>query len=1090
MHRRRILTAGIALVMLAGTFSGSGVAAAGPEPARHGRTITLITGDQVRLQSDANGQTAVAVQPGAGREHIGFARSAHGDDVFVVPLDAHKALTSGRLDPRLFNVKELERQGFAERGGTVPVIVSYAPGAAARTAAPARAASATRALPSINGAAMKPGADFWNWLSGGNRAFAGIDKVWLDGVSKPTLDASVPQIGAPAAWQAGYTGAGVTVAVVDTGIKADHPDLAGKVVEARDFTDSLPDGGDDVGHGTHVAGIIAGSGAASKGKYKGVAPDAKLLDAKVCLLWGCLDSAIIAGMEWAAPKARVVNMSLGGGGTDGTDPMSQALNNLTAQHGTLFVVSAGNDGQFGRVSSPASADAALAVGSVTKQDATSDFSSRGPRVGDFAVKPDIAAPGSDIASTRAAGTPVGDLDPVDDNYHRLSGTSMAAPHLAGAAALVAQQHAGWTAGQIKPALMSTAKPTADIFDQGAGRVDVARAVTQKVTSTSGSASFGKFLWPHDEPPAAKTVTYRNDGAAPATLDLALTAAGPFTLSATQLTVPANGTASVDVVATVAGTAPGQYGGRLTATADGITVQTAVAAYFEEERFDLTTTLIGRNGPGKFEDAFHMFVNSVTGEAYFGNEFPFDEAGVSRARLPRGRYDVNVFDLANDFADRTLVTRTNIDLAESGAAVTLDARKGKLVTAIVDKPDAKRQFIELGAASGANGTGGVLGMVNQADARFYAVPSGAPVTDHLFGMFFGTMLAAQHPSNDPSGYVYNLAFWERGRIPVDTTYEAPNSTLATVDSRYHAQGARTDWTIRGNVPRYPDFGPGSYLFLIVDQQPPSRRTEYYSAHPDITWSNVYLTSTQESPDVETHRSIRSYRPGRYALSWNRAPIGPAFGSPIQRYGVVRDGKQLHVAVPLFSGSDPNLYTEPSAVVTGTTTLSRDGTVLGTSGQPGAGDFDIPDTPGTYTLRTVADREAPWSVVGTSADVTWTFRDPGASAPARPLPLTVVRAVGEVDGEGRAPSGVTYPLGLVAQRQPGAPGGQLAALKVEASFNDGKAWSAVPTRQIGDGGLAVLQHPAGKGFVSLRITARDNAGNTVTQTVIRAYEIAPR
>src|SRR5205823_11255839 len=138
---------------------------------------------------------------------------------------------------------------------------------------------------------------------------------------------------------------------------------------------------------------------------------------KVCVLDGCSESAIIAGMEWAAPRARVVNMSLGSTtGTDGSDPMSVALNNLTAQYGTLFVAAAGNSGLSLDVSSPASADAALAVASVTKQDAMSDFSTRGPRLGDYAVKPDIAAPGGGIIAARAIGTPVGDIDPIDDNY--------------------------------------------------------------------------------------------------------------------------------------------------------------------------------------------------------------------------------------------------------------------------------------------------------------------------------------------------------------------------------------------------------------------------------------------------------------------------------------------------------------------------------------------------------------------------------------------------------------------------------------------------------------------------------------------------
>src|SRR5581483_4591653 len=115
-------------------------------------------------------------------------------------------------------------------------------------------------------------AAYWNSLTGagtGSRALrAEVGRVWLDGMRKVADDVSTPQIGAPQAWAAGYTGAGVPVGVVDTGIDGTHPDLAGKVVAAKDFT---TDGDllDHVGHGTHVASIITGSGAASGGRYEG-----------------------------------------------------------------------------------------------------------------------------------------------------------------------------------------------------------------------------------------------------------------------------------------------------------------------------------------------------------------------------------------------------------------------------------------------------------------------------------------------------------------------------------------------------------------------------------------------------------------------------------------------------------------------------------------------------------------------------------------------------------------------------------------------------------------------------------------------------
>ena len=153
------------------------------------------------------------------------------------------------------------------------------------------------------------------------------------------------------------------------------------------------------------------------------------------------DSSIIAGMEWAAHSgAKVVSMSLGGDPTDGTDPMSQAVNDLTAETGALFVVAAGNAGAARTVGSPGAAASALTVGAVDRDDNLAEFSSRGPRLGDNGLKPEITAPGVGIVAARAAGTTMG--TPVDDAYTTASGTSMATPHVAGAAAILAQEHPG------------------------------------------------------------------------------------------------------------------------------------------------------------------------------------------------------------------------------------------------------------------------------------------------------------------------------------------------------------------------------------------------------------------------------------------------------------------------------------------------------------------------------------------------------------------------------------------------------------------------------------------------------------------------
>ncbi len=252
----------------------------------------------------------------------------------------------------------------------------------------------------------------------------------------------------------------------------------------------------------------------------------------------------------------MISMSLGGDSpSDGTDPLSQAVNQLTAQTGALFVIAAGNAGSEAAVSAPGAADAALTVAAVDADDQLAYFSSMGPRYGDYGLKPDIAAPGVDILAAKAGGT-------ADSGwYETMSGTSMATPHVAGAAAILAQEHPDWRAGQLKDALMSTARQLdATAYQVGAGRVDIPGTLNATVTAT-GSAYFGFDGWPHEaSTPVERTVSYANSGATPVTLNLTETVAvaggpydvdpaadagtpapaGMFTLSASSVTVPAHG----------------------------------------------------------------------------------------------------------------------------------------------------------------------------------------------------------------------------------------------------------------------------------------------------------------------------------------------------------------------------------------------------------------------------------------------------------------------------------------------------------------------------------------------------------------------
>ena len=321
--------------------------------------------------------------------------------------------------------------------------------------------------------------------------------VYPDNPVHLNLTESVPLIGADHVWEMtddqGWpiTGHGIRVAIVDTGIDYTHPDLGGcfgtgcKVVNGYDLRNDDPDPLDDGGHGTHCAGVVA-----ANGTMRGVAPGATLLAYKVLdgSGYGSI-SGIIAGIDRAADPDQdpgtndavdIISLSLGYSGTPG-DPWSLAVR-AAAEQGILVAVAAGNQGpNFSNLDSPGLDAKAFTVGASDKDDMIASFSSRGPVPGfPDLIKPNIVAPGMGITSTWLSG-----------GYASADGTSMAAPHVAGAAALVWQAHPEWTAEMVQANLMNTAVDLGlNVHIQGAGRVQVDAAVSAPAIVTPGSLGLG------------------------------------------------------------------------------------------------------------------------------------------------------------------------------------------------------------------------------------------------------------------------------------------------------------------------------------------------------------------------------------------------------------------------------------------------------------------------------------------------------------------------------------------------------------------------------------------------------------------------
>ncbi|MGP4008396.1 S8 family serine peptidase [Streptomyces sp. 4N124] len=667
-------------------------------PARTGSLVTLVTGDRVLVTQDG----AVALPGPAGTTPVTQTRRS-GDDLYVYPESAVEALAAGRVDEELFNVTGLIRQGYDDaHSETLPLIATYDRSVARSVPAAPRGAERELVLDPIDGVALKTDkaktGDFWADVTQGD-----VKKLWLDAKVRATLDRSTRQVRAPEAWAAGYDGKGTKVAVLDTGTDADHPDLKGRIAASKNFTDSA-DASDHDGHGTHTTSTVGGTGAASDGKKKGVAPGTELLNAKVLDDYGYGETSwIIAGMQWAVDQgADVVSMSLGNPArTDCTDPMAQATEELArSSQNTLFVIAAGNTGPGNNtVSSPGCAPSALTVGAVDRDDSTASFSSRGPAYGSHTLKPEITAPGVGISAANAGGRGM-------YAYRSMSGTSMAAPHVAGAAALVKQRRPDWSAQQIKAALISSADAhvPGDVRETGAGRLDAKAAIDQPVLGASAIQG-GTFNWPQDRSDRTTvTVPYTNTTDRAVELKLSVSAVtgndgstvrSPIArLTARSVTVPAGETAEIplalDPTATLSRAQYGDLTGRVLATADGVTVSTPFSLYVQPETVTLRVKLTDRLGrPADGASSVDLIgTDEASGERRF-NEGASDQTYAIRP----GSYFLSSF-ITTPETEGTLVNsltylaRPQLEIRKD-TTVVLDARKAHRLSVRTDRPSEVR-----------------------------------------------------------------------------------------------------------------------------------------------------------------------------------------------------------------------------------------------------------------------------------------------------------------------------------------------------------------------------------------------------------------
>jgi serine protease AprX len=418
----------------------------------------------------------------------------------ATPIHAGSLATAAKLDPALL--------ASTSSPALVSVIVREAMPASdgAEGLVRSEGGRIVHELPIIGGfSARLPGTGLGRLASS-----PAVSAVWRDGlvrVSSITEDLNRRE--ANTVWQQvtkldavrklGYDGAGVTVALVDTGVQ-DLPDLAGRIIAKVDFTPDH-DGIDYFGHGTHMAGIIAGNGVMSKGTWKGVAPKANLVSVKVAGADGSTDvSIVIAGLQWvythrAEYNIRVLNLSFG---TDSrqpylVDPLDYAVEQLWLS-GVFVAAASGNRGPDGQtVNKPGDDPFIETVGAAdlkntmtTGDDALAPFSSRGPTQ-DAVTKPEIVAPGVTIVSLRAVGSAIDSAYPsarIGDAYFKGTGTSQAAAVVSGLAALMFQANGAMSPDVAKATMNRTAVSIlSGKFGPGTGLLDAKGAVDKAVKGT-------------------------------------------------------------------------------------------------------------------------------------------------------------------------------------------------------------------------------------------------------------------------------------------------------------------------------------------------------------------------------------------------------------------------------------------------------------------------------------------------------------------------------------------------------------------------------------------------------------------------------